>query len=224
MRPDRALLYRILAVGIPAAADGTLSFTGHLIFMTIVTRIPSVFPTEILYAAHIVGIRVESLSYLPATAWSVAASAMVGQNLGAGQPDRARDAAHEAVRQAVMLLALTGLLYFFAAQPLYRLLSNDPEVWRCGVPALKGLACFQIPLAILIVYLGSLRGAGDTRTPMFITAAGMALVRIPVAALGGIVLKGGLLGAWSGMFADITVRAWLLAWRFRRGNWQKVRV
>ncbi|MEK6643278.1 MAG: MATE family efflux transporter [Planctomycetota bacterium] len=224
LRPDRALLSRILAIGLPAAADGALAFTGHFIFTTIVTRVPSVFSPTVLYAAHVVGIRIESLSYLPAQAWSVAASTMVGQNLGAGNPERSRQAANEAVKQAAMLLSFTGLLYFFAARPLYQILSSDPAVWECGVPALKGLACVQIPLAVLIVYLGALRGAGDTRTPMFITAAGVFLMRVPVAYLCGVILKGGLLGAWMGMFTDIVVRSGLLWWRFRSGRWMRVRI
>jgi Na+-driven multidrug efflux pump len=224
LKPDRSLISRILSIGIPAALDGVLAFSGHFIFMILVTRVPSEFPTSVLYAAHIVGIRIESLSYLPANAWAMAAAAMVGQNLGARQPDRARRAANEAARQAMAMLGLTGLLYFFAAEPLYRLLSNDPEVWRCGVPALKGLACVQIPLAVLIVYLGSLRGAGDTRVPILITAVGMAVVRIPVAWFGGWVLRAGLVGAWMGMYADITIRAGLLAWRFRQGGWRKISV
>jgi len=224
LRPDRELLVRILSIGVPAAADGALAFTGHFIFTTIVTRVPTAFSTTVIYAAHVIGIRIESLSYLPANAWSVAAAAIVGQNFGARQPERARQAANEAVRQAVMMLACMGVLYFFAARPLYQLLSNDPQVWDCGVPALKGLACFQIPLAVLIVYLGALRGAGDTRVPMLITAAGMGLLRIPFAAFGGFVLRGGLLGAWMGMFADLTVRAILVTWRFRQGGWKKVRV
>jgi MATE family multidrug resistance protein len=224
MPPDRGLLYRMLAIGVPASADGTIAFVGHFCFMAIVNRVPTAFSPPVLYAAHIVGIRIESLSYLPAQAWSVAAGTMVGQNLGAGQPQRARTAAHAAVWQAAILLVGTGFFYYFAAAPLYRFLSNDPQVWKCGVPALKGLAFFQLPLAFLIVYLGALRGAGDTRTPMFVTALGMGCVRIPVALLGGFVLKGGLLGAWAGMFADITVRGILITWRFRKGLWQRIKV
>jgi MATE family multidrug resistance protein len=224
VRPDKGLMWRILRIGLPAAADGAISFSGHFFFMMIVTRVPSVFPTAILFAAHTVGIRIESLSYLPATAFQVAASALVGQNLGAGQPERAELGARQAAKQAAILLGLISLVYFFAARPLFAFLSNDPRVWECGVPALRGLACVQIPLAILIVFIGALRGAGDTRTPMMLTAFGMACVRIPVSFIGGIVLKGGLLGAWSGMFADLVVRSILITNRFRAGKWKQVRV
>lgn len=224
MRPETQLIRRILKIGVPAAGDGLVTFSGHFIFMMIVTRVPSEFPVAILYAAHIVGIRIESLSYLPANAYGVAAAALVGQNLGANQPDRAALAAREAARQAACLLALNGLLFFFAAKPLFRILSDDPRVWACGVPALRGLACVQIPLAFLIVYVGALRGAGDSRSPMIFTALSMALVRVPLAYLGGVVLRGGLLGAWMGMFGDLVVRAVLMSLRFRLGRWKRIQV
>lgn len=224
MQPDSQLIRRILKIGVPAAGDGLVTFSGHFVFMMIVTRVPSEFPVAVLYAAHIVGIRIESLSYLPANAYGVAAAALVGQNLGANQPDRAALAAREAARQAACLLAFNGLLFYFAAEPLFRILSDDPRVWACGVPALRGLACVQIPLAFLIVYVGALRGAGDSRSPMIYTALSMALVRVPLAYLGGIVLRGGLLGAWMGMFGDIVSRAVMMSLRFRHGRWKRIQV
>jgi putative MATE family efflux protein len=224
MRPDRALIGRILRIGIPAAADGVIAFSGHFVFMTIVTRVPTEFPVSVLYAAHIVGIRIEALSYLPANAWSVAAATMVGQNLGAKQPGRAKQAANEAARQAVIMLTVTGVFFYFAAEQFFHLLSKDPAVAQCGVPALRGLSLVQPALAVLIVYLGALRGAGDTRTPMFITAIGMIGLRIPLALFGGFVLEWGLLGAWLGMYADLVVRSILLFLRFRSGRWQRVNV
>jgi len=224
MRPDSQLIRRILKIGVPAAGDGLVTFSGHFVFMMVVTRVSSEYSAAILYAAHTVGIRIESLSYLPANAFGVAAAAMVGQNLGANQPDRAALAAREAARQAACLLALNGLLFFFAAEPLFRILSDDPRVWACGVPALRGLACVQIPLAFLIVYVGALRGAGDSRSPMIYTALSMALVRVPLAYLGGFVLRGGLLGAWMGMFGDLVVRAVLMSLRFRLGRWKRIQV
>jgi len=224
LRPAWDMISRILRIGIPAAVDGALIFTGHFIYMTIVNRVPTDEPREVLYAAHIVGVRLESLSYLPAYAWALAASTMVGQNLGAGQPDRARRAGHEAVLQAGLLLIGSGLLYFFGAPSLYRLLSNDPRVWALGVPVLMWMAPFQLAMAPISVYVGALRGAGDTRTPVLINAAGLALIRIPVSAVCGIVLGGGLLGAWTGTYVDLSVRAVLVTWCFRAGRWRRARV
>lgn len=224
MQPDRSMIWRMVRVGAPASLDGLLSFSGHFVFMSIVNRVPSEFPTEVIYAAHIVGIRIESLSYLPANAYMHAASTMVGQNLGAGQPDRARLATHECVRQTLVLMLASAAVLYFGAAWMYRFLSSDPDVVRCGVPALQALAFFQFVLGPLIVFIGALRGAGDTRVPILITFAGMAFLRIPGALFGGFVLKWGLLGAWLGMFADLTVRSVLMWLRFRSGRWQRIRV
>lgn len=224
MRPDRTMIGRILRVGLPASVDGLCSFSGHFAFMAIVNRVPSVFPVPVMYAAHIVGIRIESLSYLPANAFMHATSTLVGQNLGAGQPERARQCVNEAVKQTLAMMTVTALVLFFCAHGMYRLLSNDPQVVACGAPALQVLACFQFVLGPLIVYIGALRGAGDTRVPILFTFAGMALVRIPVAIFGGFVLKWGLLGAWLGMFADLVIRCLLMFLRFRSGKWQRVKV
>lgn len=224
MRPDRPMLWRMIRVGAPATLDGLLSFSGHFVFMSIVNRVPSAFPVEVMYAAHIIGIRIESLSYLPANAYMHAASTLVGQNLGAEQPDRARRCANDAVRQTMVMMCASAMVLYFGAEMMYRLLSTSPDVWACGVPALKVLAFFQFVLGPLIVLIGALRGAGDTRVPILITFAGMALVRIPGALFGGFVLQWGLLGAWLGMFADLTVRAVLMIWRFRSGRWAKIKV
>jgi putative MATE family efflux protein len=224
MRPDRPLIKRMLRVGVPAAVDGALMFSGHFVFMAIVSRVPGAFSPEVVYAAHVVGIRIESLSYLPASAFMFAASTLVGQNIGAGQMARAHRCAHESTRQASCFLLAVGLVLYFGAEEMFRLLSNNEQVWAAGVPALRALAFFQLTLAPLIVYTGALRGAGDTRVPIAITLAGLLLMRIPVALFGGFVLQWGLLGAWLGMFADLTVRAGLLTWRFVSGAWERIKV
>lgn len=224
LRPDFSLIARTLRIGVPAAVDGALMFGGHFAFINIVTRSGGAFDSDTLMAAHMIGIRIESLSYLPATAWGMAAATLMGQNLGAGSAQRARLCANEALRQTVILLSLNGLLYLTCAPWLYRILTSDAGVIACGVPALRALGLVQPALAVLIIYIWSLRGAGDTAFPMMFTFIGMVFLRIPVAYLGGVVLGGALLGAWCGMYADLVVRSGLITWRFRGGGWAKVRV
>ena len=224
MRPDPAAIRRILRIGAPAAADGALIWTGQMVFLGIVAMTGGAGPSDLLLAAHVVGIRIESLSYLPAWAWATAAATLVGQSLGARQADRGRRCANEAVRQTVLVLSCLGALYFVLAESFYRFLTRDPAVIATGVPALRGLALVQPALAVLIIYIGALRGAGDTAFPMLFTIVGMLVVRIPLAYLGGVVMHGGLVGAWVGMYADLVVRALLMAARFRSGRWAHVRV
>jgi len=143
---------------------------------------------------------------------------MIGQSLGAGAPDRAKRAGHEGVFQCGILAVAIAVLFFFAAAPIFRSMSVDPLVRQVGAGPFRILALLQPCLALSIVYIGGLRGAGDTRFPMLITLAGAAL-RVCVGYVGGFVLMGGLLGAWMGMFADMIWRAVAATIRFRRGNW-----
>ena len=116
------------------------------------------------------------------------------------------------------------LLFYSFAPEIYSRMQSSPDVTAVGVPAFRLMALYQIPNAILIVYLYALRGAGDTRFPMFCSLLGNLLVRVSVGYFCGVVLKGGLFGAWIGMGADNILRAILASWRYRAGHWVKVRV
>src|SRR5262249_13214468 len=151
MRPHLETIWRIVRVGGPAAADGAMVWGGQMVFLAVISRAGRALQSDAVSAAHYVGIRIESLSYLPATAWMTAAATLVGQNLGARRPDRARRCANEAALQTVLLLTFMGLMYFVFAEALYRFLTVESAVVRVGVPALRGLALVQPALAMLIV-------------------------------------------------------------------------
>lgn len=227
LRPDPPTIRRILRIGGPALVDGGFLWMGHFLFMAILTRMGTEEASTHNFSAHIVGIRIESLSYLPAVAWATAAATLVGQGLGAGQAGWARRAGHEAALQGTILIGLVGVIYYVFAPELFRLFTTynpNAEAQAIGVPAMRLLAFFQPALALTIIYVGALRGAGDTRYPMMFTVLSITLVRLPLAYVGGHVLDGGLVGAWVGMCADLVVRAGLAAWRFTRGRWDQTRV
>ena len=216
------ITYRILRIGIPAAVDGIVFWTAHVLFMRIVNEIT--LPSQangVAFAAHIVGIRVESLTYLTATAWSVAASTMIGQNLGADQPTRARAAGYEAAKQAAVLALGMTLLFVLAADSIFAGMTRDPAIRAAGTEAFRLIGYYQIPLALGIVFVGGLRGAGQTRLPMLITAASSYFVRLPLAYAFAVWMNDGLWGAWLGMGLDMLVRgsaAWAM-YRFLR--WER---
>jgi Na+-driven multidrug efflux pump len=115
-------------------------------------------------------------------------------------------------------------IFFVFAPAIYTSMQSSPDVTQIGVPAFRLMALYQIPNAVVIVYLYALRGAGDTRFPMFCSLIGNLCVRVSVGYLCGVILNGGLIGAWIGMGADNILRAILAAWRYRAGQWVKVRV
>jgi Na+-driven multidrug efflux pump len=215
---------RILRIGSLAAVDGAIMWAGQFLFLMIIANLEADKGDSYVFAAHIVGINIEAISYLPSIAWGMASATVIGQSLGAGDRDRAMAAGNVAIGQCALLLLAVSFMFYFGAEQIFGFMQKESRVVEVGVPAFRWLALFQIPLGIEIIYKSSLRGAGDTRYPMYFTALGVLCVRVPLAYLGGIVLDGGLLGAWAGMFADVTLRAVLHAVRYLRGNWTELAV
>jgi MATE family multidrug resistance protein len=215
---------RILRIGIPAVIDSGCTWIGHFAFLTIVSHLGQGDLGEATFAAHFIGIEIEALTYLPAVAWGTAAATLVGQALGAGQISAARRIGHLAVLQCGVLTLCASAFYYFGADLIFLVMSRDELVRSVGVPAMQFLAFFQFPVMILIIYIFSLRGAGDTRTPMLITICSTLCIRVPVAYFCGIVLEGGLIGAWTGMVVDNCIRAGVSAYRYHSGKWIHIKV
>jgi putative MATE family efflux protein len=215
---------RIMRIGAPAALDGILYWTGQWLFLSIISHLGKGIAGTAYTAAHVIGMESEALTYLPATAWGYAAASLVGQSLGAGDPLRARRLTNEAARHCVIVAVVGALVYLLGAELIYGLMTKEGPVRQIGVPALRFLSWYQIPLAVMIVYVHALRGAGDTRAVMFINLTGIFCLRLPVAYLLGIVCSGGLIGAWSGMCFDVTFRMAVALLYFRSGRWVHTKV
>jgi putative MATE family efflux protein len=217
-----ATVRRILRVGIPAGFDGVLRWSGQLGFLMIIARLSDLESERTaIMAAHLIGMQVEAITFLPASAWGLAAATLVGQSLGAKDPERARCGGHEAVRQSGVLALLLTALFYFGAGTIYEWMHRDTLVQTLGVGPFRFNALFQLPLVASIVYTLALQGAGETRQPMLVGLLGVFGVRLPLAYLCGIVWQGGLLGGWIGMCSDNTVRALLVTWIFHRGRWMR---
>ena len=224
LRPDVATIRRILRVGVPAAGEATVMWVSHIAFVKVVLHTASGESASVNYAAHMIAVRMTAITYLPAAAWMTAAATMVGQYLGAKRPEYSARAAHLAAIQGAALTTAVGAAFFLLAEPIYWMMSRDAAVWRVGAPAFRLTAFIQPFLCMGIIYLGALRGAGDTRWTMLSSVIGGILIRVPVAYLGGVVLGGGLIGAWCGMWADNFVK-FVLGWgRTLHGGWRRLRV
>jgi putative MATE family efflux protein len=224
--PAFAELRRILRISLPAAGESLTNAMCQLWFISLINRLG---PTST--AAHGVAIRCESLSFLTLLAFSVSASTLTGQYLGARRPDLAARAARTAWGMGVAVMIVLGFLIYILARPMFVLFlgSGHDEVISLGVPVLR-IVAFALPaLATINVLSGALRGAGDTRWPWVIVLCGYLVVRLPLTYYltfpsheGG--LGWGLRGAWIAMFADLCVRGTLIAIRFLQGGWKRVRV
>ena len=224
LRPDLHIIWRMLRVGLPAAADSAVMWVAQVAFIKIIAHTATGDAATVNYAAHMIAIRMEAITYLPAAAWMTAAATLVGQYLGARRPDQAARAGHTAALQGGLLTTGVGIVFFIFAYQIYALMSSDPQVCAVGGSAFRWLAFVQPFLAAGIIYMGALRGAGDTRWTMVFSLIGGLGLRVPLAYVGGIVLAAGLLGAWSGMIVDIIARFLMGFARFTHGGWKRVRV
>ncbi len=221
VRPDVALMRRILRIGLPGGID-VLSLVGlQMVYLSIISGLS----TDEL-AAHGVAIRIESIAYLPGYAFQVAAATLTGQYLGAHDLRRASRSVVVACAINGTLLTGAGLLLFFGAGPLVALfLSNEQRGVAAIAPGLLRIVSVAMPpLGLAQVLTGALRGAGDTRWPLAITFLGFLGVRLPVAYLLVIHWQWGITGAWYAMVVDVLLRCGLIAVRFASGGWKKVRV
>lgn len=224
--PVWAEIRRILRISLPAAGESLTNISCQLWFLSLINRLG---PTAT--AAHGVAIRCEAIAFLTVTAFAVAASTLTGQYLGAARPDLAGRAARIAWALGVLVLTALGAVVYSQAEAMFTLFTGgrQPGVTAVGVPVLRVVVLALPALATINVLNGALRGAGDTRWPWVFVLLGYLLVRLPLTYLlatpmsdGG--LGWGLYGAWIAMFADLNVRALLVAARFFQGGWRHARV
>ena len=170
-------------------------------------------------AAFSNGLRLEAIIYLPAFALHMAASVMVGQNLGAGLVDRATRLGWQIAGSGALVLGMLAAVVYLLSETLAGFLTTDPRVFEETVRYLK-IAMFSEPfMAASLALSGSMLGAGDTRGPLYVISSAMWLVRIPLAWFLAFPLALGPTGIWLAMTLSMLVQGGLMAWRFKSGVW-----
>ncbi|SHM61393.1 putative efflux protein, MATE family [Caldanaerovirga acetigignens] len=176
------------------------------------------------FAAHQVAVTGESLSFMPGYGFSVAASAIVGQSLGAKEEKVAEKAAWEAARLSAILMGMTAVLFFLVPEKITGVFTNIPEVRVLAARCLKIGALEQVSIAYSMTLAGALRGAGDTRGPFQVTLISLWLVRIPLIFLVIFVFKASLEFVWVTTVLQFFIEAVLMGRRFKKGEWKKITI
>ncbi len=208
----------IMSISLPSAVESLVFSLGLIFVGGLVLR----FGTE-AYAAHQIVIQLESLSFLPCIGFAGAAASLVGQSLGLGQPQRATRVGWAAARMAMLWTSAVGLFFMLFPATWLGLFTGDQGVIAAGLGSVIIVGIGQPAQAVVFALGGALRGAGDTRYTLRITAFNWVVMRLPLSVLLGAVLGLGLAGVWLAMVADYFVRAGLMALRFRSGRWQRLR-
>ena len=209
-------LLRISAGGIAQFLIGTSSW----VFLM---RIMSEFGSEVL-AGYTISIRVIMFTILPAWGLGNAAATLVGQNLGAKQPDRAEESAWKTARYNMYFMLSVSVICLLFAEGTIRMFSDQEEVIRYGALSLRVIAGGYLFYAYGMVLSQAFNGAGDTRTPTIINFVGFWLFQIPFAYFTSLYLEWGPVGVFMAVALSETLLAILSIFIFRKGNWKKVSI
>lgn len=213
---ERRRLRQLVHIGYPAGVEQFVFQAGFVAFLWIVA-----FYGTAAFAAYGIGVQILSLSFVVGFGFSIAGATLVGQHMGARDPDGATAQGWKATGFAIGSMVVLSLVIFVFAEPIARLLIDDDEVVRLTVIFIYILGAAQPLMAIEFTLGGCLRGAGDTRFPLVTTMAGLIGVRVGLAAIAYLL---GLSVTWiyAALIGDYIVKATMLVWRFRSDRWKQI--
>ena len=219
IRLDFKVLFRLVRVSL----TGILQFAiAHTSWIGLV-RIVSVFGSAAL-AGYTIAIRIVIFVILPSWGLSNAAATLVGQNLGAKQPERAEKSVWRTGLYNMIFLGVVGVFFITFAEPVIRLFTNDPAVIPLAVSALRIFSYGNIGYAYAMVMLQAFNGAGDTITPTIVNFFAFWMLEIPLAYFLALHTRMQAHGVyWSVVVAEAAMAAISII-LFKRGYWKRQRI
>ncbi len=213
---------RIIRVGWPAAMLQIAWSAGYILLYNILGRLGD---RSIIAIASITnGLRIEAIVFLPAFALNMAASVLIGQSLGSGNPGRAEALGWKIAKAGVWITGVMSLVIFATADRLASGLTTNPAVLAETARYLRFNMTVEPFMALSMVLGGGLQGAGDTRGTMWIIIASMWFIRLPLAYYLGIGLDYGPAGVWTAMISSMVFQGVFMTLRFRGGRWKEIQL
>jgi putative MATE family efflux protein len=231
-RPGGRIRIRAADVGLDLSVMRTIvRLSGTAMFQNFISTASWIGLVRILtgfgsaaVAGNTIGIRIILFALLPSFGVSNAAATLVGQNLGAGKPDRAEAAAWKAGLYNTLCLATVGVVFLLFAPQLIAVFTSDPEVAPYGIRCLRIVAAGFVFYGYGMVLTAAFNGAGDTRTPTWIFLGCLWLWEIPLAWALAYPLGFGPTGVFIAVSVAFSTLALVSAWLFSKGYWKTQRV
>ena len=217
-RINTADLKRVLRVGYPTALERFISVGSFLIFVWVIAA----YGTAAL-AGYQVGLRIEGVAFMPGFGFAVAAMALVGQSLGAKQPEKAYRNGLYSAKIAAAFMGVLGLVMAATPEPFVWLFTQDAETVEQASLYLRLVGISQVPLALTFVLSGALRGAGATKTVLKVNIAALWLLRV-IPSLAVMKLGYGILAVYIIMTLETFVKGGVFWYLFQKRTWQSVKL
>ncbi|HHV80255.1 MAG TPA: MATE family efflux transporter [bacterium] len=210
------IIKRILRVGIPAALEQFIMQGGFLLLQVIISGMGTA-----AIAIYQIGMSINNISFMPVWGFSMAATTLVGQNLGASRPDLAEEYVRRILKIGMLIVCVLGSINFIFSSQLVSIYSPDAEMIQIGNFAIKILS-LSLPFSCLVSILSaSLRGAGDIIYTTITTFIGIWGFRLTLVLLFSKFFNLNIYGVWIAVGIDFAIRGLLYLARFKRGNWKK---
>ena len=221
--PDWKVIRKLFKFGLPAGIQGIAMNVGGVLLLSFIGALAQSAAAQAAYAVSYV--QLFSLITWTSMGLMGAAASVAGQNLGAGNPDRAKAAVNAAARFGMLGSAFIGFFFFFFPAQLLGLFGMDePAVVEIGTQLLRVLAFSGVFISVALTYTGGLQGTGDTRSPLYISI--ISQVIIPLGICFVIKYTGTLepIHVWLAILAGHITRCVLSVVRFSQGKWRGINV
>lgn len=219
IKPALGALKNIVKVGYSVFAEQLLMRIGFML-----TAIMAADQGTAAMAAHQVGMNIMGLSFSFGDGLQATAVALIGYQLGAKQPERARQYGKTCRMIGTVISVVLAVVYFFGARPLMELFFEEEEIVVIGIGIMRIIIFVVILQIAQVIYMGCLRGAGDTLYTAVASTISVTLVRTLGSYFFGYVLHWGITGIWMGVVADQLSRFLFGSIRFRQGKWTEIKI
>jgi Na+-driven multidrug efflux pump len=221
--PDWEIIRALFRFGLPTGFQGIAMNLGGFLMLAVIGSLAQSAAAQAAFAVAYT--QLFSLITWTSVGLLGAASAVAGQNLGAGRPDRADEAVHIAARFGLAGAATVGFFFLFVPEQLLRLFGmNEPAVAEIGAQLLRVLSLSGLFVTVALTYTGGLQGTGDTKSPLYISIASQIVV--PLGICWVVRATGTLepLDVWLAILAGHAARCALSVIRFNQGGWRRIEV
>jgi putative MATE family efflux protein len=221
LRPHWHTLKRILKIGLPSGAEGLLVWVANFSIVAVINQMDA---SNVAGSAHIITVRLESMSFLVGYAFAMAAATMVGQSLGMNDPRRAARSAYLSYAAGGGAMGFMGVLFVTMPRVFAHFLAEDPAIVDLASRCLFITGFAQLGFAASMIFSSALRGAGDTVTVMAINLASILGLRLTAALVVAKYFRLGLPAIWVVLATELTIRGAANFLWFARGKWKHLKV
>ena len=219
LRPRWEIIRRLLNIGAGSTGQYLIASASWIFMMYILGQI-----SKEVTAGYTIAIRIIVFTILPSWGMANAAATLVGQNLGAGHPERAEQSAWRAGFFNMIFMGSVGVIYLTGAPFFIHLFTDEPATMQAGSMALRIIAAGYIFYGYGMILSQAINGAGDTRTPTLLNFCCFWLIEMPLAWCLALYLGWGQAGVYYSIVVAESVLAISAIWVFRRGRWKTVQV